>query len=364
LLREENEQDNAGLQERAPTPTESVNLAPIYFYHPDHLGSSTFLTDANGIAYQFFINLSFGETMAQQLPDTYYRTPFKFNGKELDEETGLYYYGARFYDPKISIWLSVDPLAEAFPNWNPYNYCMQNPINMIDPDGRSASPIYGLDGKYLGNDSEGFSGEVLFMDEKIFRLLAPGGTDMNGDTNISHETAKQYSQSLSQVIGKNPQSTFTQQTLNMINDAITDVSNKTGYDTGKLHNGKVSSSYFVDDFGTNNDLALKSNDGSLDYSLASTGHSSPPIISFMIQQWHRIGLTVENIESTMFHEYGGHFKRNVPGDEFISTMIKHRDLINEQMNRPSFTNTTIEYQKNMLRVRNMYNAILSKNGVK
>jgi hypothetical protein len=48
---------------------------PIYFYHPDHLGSSTFLTDANGIAYQFFINLPFGETMAEQLPATYYRTP-------------------------------------------------------------------------------------------------------------------------------------------------------------------------------------------------------------------------------------------------------------------------------------------------
>ena len=74
--------------------------------------------------------------MAQQLPDTYYRTPFKFNGKELDEVTGLYYYGARYYDPKISIWLSVDPLAEKYPNWNPYNYCMQNPINFVDPDGR------------------------------------------------------------------------------------------------------------------------------------------------------------------------------------------------------------------------------------
>ena len=64
-----------------------------------------------------------------------YRTPFKFNGKELDEETGLYYYGARYYDPKISIWLSVDPLAESFPNWNPYNYTMQNPINLVDPTG-------------------------------------------------------------------------------------------------------------------------------------------------------------------------------------------------------------------------------------
>jgi RHS repeat-associated protein len=128
----ENREEGSLEQERAPV------VAPVYFYHPDHLGSSTFLTDANGNAYQFFINLPFGETMAEQLPDTYYRTPFKFNGKELDEETGLYYYGARFYDPKISIWLSVDPLAEAFPNWNPYNYTMQNPINLVDPTGMSS----------------------------------------------------------------------------------------------------------------------------------------------------------------------------------------------------------------------------------
>ena len=93
--------------------------------------------------------------MAQQLPDTYYRTPYKFNGKELDEETGLYYYGARYYDPKISIWLSVDPLAESFPNWNPYNYTMQNPINLVDPDGRSASPP---------DDHFDFKGNFLYRD--------------------------------------------------------------------------------------------------------------------------------------------------------------------------------------------------------
>lgn len=64
---------------------------------------------------------------------------YKFNGKELDVETGLYYYGARYYNPQLSIWLSVDPLAEKFPNWNPYNYVMQNPINLIDPTGMSPS---------------------------------------------------------------------------------------------------------------------------------------------------------------------------------------------------------------------------------
>jgi len=125
MLDEENDKE----LERAPSVT------PIYYYHPDHLGTSTALTDFNGNAYQFFLNLPFGETMAQQLGSNYYNSPFKFNGKELDEETGFYYYGARYYDPKISLWLTVDPLAEKFPNWNPYNYTMQNPINLIDPSG-------------------------------------------------------------------------------------------------------------------------------------------------------------------------------------------------------------------------------------
>jgi RHS repeat-associated protein len=114
-------------------------FAEIYYYHSDHLGTGTFLSDFDGNPYQFFLNLPFGETMAEQ--HSYsgeYTNRYKFNGKELDEETGFYYYGARYYNPKFSIWLSVDPLAEKYPGWNPYNYCMDNPINMIDPDGRDA----------------------------------------------------------------------------------------------------------------------------------------------------------------------------------------------------------------------------------
>ncbi|SHE86162.1 RHS repeat-associated core domain-containing protein [Flavobacterium fontis] len=75
--------------------------------------------------------------MAEQRGQHYYNSPYKFSGKELDEETGLYYYGARYYDPKVSIWLSVDPLAEKFPEWSPYNYCLNNPVVLLDPDGRS-----------------------------------------------------------------------------------------------------------------------------------------------------------------------------------------------------------------------------------
>src|SRR5690606_7371907 len=51
--------------------------------------------------------------------------------------TGMYYYGARYYDPRISIFVSVDPLAEDFVGWTPYHYVHQNPVNMIDPNGKN-----------------------------------------------------------------------------------------------------------------------------------------------------------------------------------------------------------------------------------
>ena len=56
-----------------------------------------------------------------------------FNGKELDTETGLYYYGARYYDPRVSLWLNVDPLAEK--TMTPYAYTNNNPIMLVDPTG-------------------------------------------------------------------------------------------------------------------------------------------------------------------------------------------------------------------------------------
>ena len=56
-----------------------------------------------------------------------------FNAKELDNETGLYYYGARYLDPTGAMWLSVDPVFH--PGTSPYAYCLGNPVKMVDPDG-------------------------------------------------------------------------------------------------------------------------------------------------------------------------------------------------------------------------------------
>ena len=65
-----------------------------------------------------------------------YPYPFTFTGKERDEETGFGYFGARYMDHElITMWLSVDPMADKYPGISPYAYCAWNPIKLIDPSG-------------------------------------------------------------------------------------------------------------------------------------------------------------------------------------------------------------------------------------
>ena len=59
-----------------------------------------------------------------------------FTGKELDEETGYGYFGARYMDHELMTgWLSVDPMADKYPSISPYAYCTWNPVKLVDPDG-------------------------------------------------------------------------------------------------------------------------------------------------------------------------------------------------------------------------------------
>ena len=119
-----------GLMSATPAST-----ASSYFYHPDHLGSSSLITDGTGALTQHIQYVPFGEVFVEERTNSW-STPYKFNGKELDEETGLYYYHARYYDPRLSVWMSVDPLAEKYPNWSSYVYTFNDPVNYTDPDGR------------------------------------------------------------------------------------------------------------------------------------------------------------------------------------------------------------------------------------
>ena len=122
-----------------------------FYYHPDHLGSSSYITNLDGEVSQHIEYVPFGEVFIEERNNTW-NTPYLFNAKEFDEETGMYYYGARYYEPRLSLWMSADPLAEEYIDISAYTYCHNNPINLFDPDGQG--DYYTDAGKWLGSDGK------------------------------------------------------------------------------------------------------------------------------------------------------------------------------------------------------------------
>ena len=102
-----------------------------FYYHPDHLGSSSYITNLDGEVAQHIEYVPFGEVFIEERNNTW-NTPYLFNAKEFDEETGMYYYGARYYEPRLSLWMSTDPAQEKYSNISTYCYVSNNPIKYID----------------------------------------------------------------------------------------------------------------------------------------------------------------------------------------------------------------------------------------
>ena len=170
-----------------------------YYYHSDHLGSAQFVTDWRGKQYEHIEYTPYGELWIEEVAAGLDKLPFRFTGKEMDEETGLYYYGARYLDPKYSRWLSGDPaLSDYIPkapiddeakkhnenlpgmggvfnvvNLHLYHYAGNNPVKYTDPDGkdiiqlldpdrgRSSRPLldkipFGHAAALIGNDQDGW----------------------------------------------------------------------------------------------------------------------------------------------------------------------------------------------------------------
>ena len=117
----------------------SGNTQTIHYHHRDHLGSVRAITDNAGAVieqnayYPFGGRHTFGQTYAQTASNRY-----KFNGKELQTigNLSLLDYGARMYDTKTARWLVQDPLAEKYYPFSAYNYCVNNPVMLVDPDGK------------------------------------------------------------------------------------------------------------------------------------------------------------------------------------------------------------------------------------
>lgn len=160
-----------------------------YYIHSDHLGSTSYITDSDGEVSQHVEYVPFGEVFIEELSSSAkLNTPYLFNGKEFDEETGLYYYGARYYDPRTSLWLSTDPMELKYSNISTYTYCANNPVKLIDPQGTEA--VYNLNGDYLGSTKEGFTGDILIHigDEPIFDISNYSRTELQQNYSADIET--------------------------------------------------------------------------------------------------------------------------------------------------------------------------------
>ena len=136
-----------------------TNREETFFYHSDYLGSTSYITDDKGNITQYDSYLPYGELLVDEHSSSE-DMPYKFNGKEMDAETGLYYYGARYMNPVTSLWYGVDPLTEDYENISSYLYCHANPLVMIDPTGEG--DYFTKSGNYLGYDNKN-NGKAYFV---------------------------------------------------------------------------------------------------------------------------------------------------------------------------------------------------------
>jgi RHS repeat-associated protein len=129
----------------SPTGSDPGNAfeSDMSFYHADHLGGTNYVTTASGRLSEHAEYFPYGETWVREATNSS-AVPYLFTSKEFDEETGLYYFGARYYDGRTSQFLSADPesgRAGSIPDsmsLGAYNLARTSPTVYVDPDGRTA----------------------------------------------------------------------------------------------------------------------------------------------------------------------------------------------------------------------------------
>ena len=136
-----------------------------YYYIKDYQGNVRAVIDQNGDLREINNYYPYGGLMGAASAGI---QPNKYGGKELDRQNGIDWYDfeARYQDPMLPMFTTIDPLAENTPGISPYAYCAGNPIRLIDINGRS--PIYSNSGKFLGVDDKGLMGDAIIMEERFF----------------------------------------------------------------------------------------------------------------------------------------------------------------------------------------------------
>ena len=152
------------------------NSLKMITFVKDCLGSVRSVVDlSDGTVLEQNDYYAFGERVADSTMQTTSINRWRYNAKEeQDSIAGLPYldYGARLYDPVIGRWLQQDPMAEKYPHLSPYNFCGDNPVNNVDPDGKD--PIYAKNFrgkvKLIGDDGKQSSVSYLAHKTKINHL--------------------------------------------------------------------------------------------------------------------------------------------------------------------------------------------------
>ena len=171
----------------------------VYFYHTGKNSNSGFVTNKAGAAIQFADNLPFGETFVEDQQG--YSSRFTYNNKERDQETGLIYYGQRYYDPHTYQWLSADPMRDKYPYSSAYNFCLNDPVNMTDPNGMDA--IYSdADGTYLRDDGKNTGMVYVDQGEDGLKEVGPISLikDMTPAFNKQLEKTRKYFSDMKDVL--------------------------------------------------------------------------------------------------------------------------------------------------------------------
>jgi RHS repeat-associated protein len=310
----------------------------LYFYQGDHLSSTQVVTDANGNVTQGVLYAPFGEIIHEynaywhqgRIPD------YMFNAKELDEENGMYYYSARYYNPPMFI--SRDPLFEKKPWISSYAYCRNNPLIFIDPTGEDeweinkqgkvkwikeseTHTLFALDGK--GNRT---GASLTIKDRSIFDGLAESGKN------------SEYALSIA-IGGENSQDAMLQ-TFKFAADN-TDVEwradrfkegGKNNYALGTIHNENYSPS--AKDLGHSQFSVvafIHSHPGiDLYYEQGSMGWTGDPTKTYIPSDYHNKttkGDYKKSVYYTYFPQSGNLWSvRSGRSPSFIKKMNNHRNL--------------------------------------
>ena len=239
---------------------------------------------------------------------------YLYNTKELNSDFGLdwYDYGARWHDPAIGRWGAVDPLAEKYSPFSPYNYTLNNPVRFVDPDGMGVTgDYYKVDGTYIGSDGED-DDKVYVVDSEVdyelpaLILFRIGGTNIVSELDVSASelellAASAYGESsvenvqeemygIASAIMNNFNARGGDNTLSEVVDDIVNASNDGNDRFGEFSNTSKQKRNENSGMKLAVAAAINAADGGVDYSNGATGWDGSDLRS----NSHRFGLNISN----------------------------------------------------------------------